>query len=139
MYKALLVLLLLICIVKVKTENTVLSKFSFDSFVNPPPETYHTYGAAIIGKSKRIKLIPPVEYRYGGVFLTEKYRSNSFSLDYVFQLNSPTQVSDGFVFWYTPTLPKFDSNSGRIHGVEQDTRGFSVWLHKDERSQQGTR
>ena len=102
------------------------------------PDSYHTYGASTKLKNK-IKLIPGVDYRYGGVFINQKFRSNAFSLDYTFKMNSETSVSDGFVFWFTPEIPVFEKGSQRIHGVGENTKGFSVWLHKYERGTVGTR
>lgn len=81
----------------------------------------------------KVKLIPSVADRYGAMFGAQTYRSNSFSIDYVFQMNSRIENSDGFVFWYTPELPEFQKGSGRIHGLRPETRGLGVWVHKNER------
>ncbi|CAI2366268.1 unnamed protein product [Moneuplotes crassus] len=127
----------LIC-VYLYDKQMIIKRFSFDMESKHMPHAYHTFGASTKLKNK-IKLIPEVDLRYGGVFLNQKYRSTSFSMDFTFKINSPTQSSDGFVFWFTPEIPTFDFKSGRIHGVEQKTSGFSIWLHKDERAREGTR
>ena len=110
----------------------MLKYLSFDHESGNYPKAYYTFGAASKLKSK-VKLIPSVADRYGAIFGAQAYRSNSFSIDYVFQMNSRDDNSDGFVFWYTPDLPEFQRGSGRIHGLKPETKGLGVWLHKNER------
>ncbi|CAI2366715.1 unnamed protein product [Moneuplotes crassus] len=131
-----LLALFLICGYLYRREQ-IVRKFSFDVRSKHMPDSYHTFGASAKLRHK-IKLIPPVDLRYGGVFLSEEFLSSSFAIDFTFKINSLTENSDGFVFWYTPEIPTFDSRSGRIHGVETNTRGFSIWVHRDQRRRRGT-
>lgn len=95
------------------------------------PKTYHTFGAAM-RLANKVKLIPAVENRYGGVFMNQKFRSNQFSADVIFKMNSPKQSSNGMVFWYLHRMPSFDTQSPRIHAISQDTNGLAIWLYKTE-------
>lgn len=79
----------------------------------------------------RVKLIPAVNNRFGAVFLNQKYRSKSFSIDMTLKINSSHQTSDGFAFWYLHQYPVFDKASTRIHGVSYDTNGLGVMVFKD--------
>ena len=109
----------------------LIDNFSFNFQTNLMPKEYDTFGAGVILKNKA-KLIPFTSNKIGALFLHNKFRSNSFTLDYVFKINSSTEKSDGFIMWYLHQLPNFDVNSGRIHGVNQDTNGLSIRLYKTE-------
>lgn len=114
-----------------QNNGQLMDYYSFDFSTDLMPNAYFTYGAGVRLKS-RVKLIPSVSNKIGAVFLRNKFRSNSFTIDYTFKINSSTDKSDGFVMWYLHQLPSFDANSGRIHGVNQDTNGLSIRLYKTE-------
>ena len=111
--------------------SQLLNFYSFDFTPDLLPKAYYTFGAGIRLKN-RVKLIPSVGNKIGAVFLKNKFRSNSFTFDYTFKINSSTDKSDGFILWYLHQLPSFDTNSGRIHGVNQDTNGLGIRLYKTE-------
>ncbi len=137
-WKFVVLLISLLALVYVYQQEQIIRRFSFDFNSKHLPDSYHTFGAAAKLKNK-IKLIPAVDLRYGGVFINQKFRSSSFSVDFTYKMNSPTESSDGFVFWFSPELPEFETKSGRIHGVGKDTKGYSIWFHKDNRGKTGTR
>ena len=64
--------------------------------------------------------------------MNQKFRSSSFSVDMVFQIVSEDKDSDGFVIWFSPEVPKFGTGSKRIHGVNEEMNGFSLWIHKNQ-------
>ena len=115
-----------------KNERSNLHEFfSFDFNSNLVPKAYFTYGAGIRLKSK-VKLMPSVPNKIGAVFLRNKFRTNSFTIDYIFKINSNTEISDGFVMWFLHDIPSFDIKSERIHGVSQDSQGLGVRLYKTQ-------
>ena len=112
-------------------DSLLIQDFSFNFTKEYRPKAYYSFGAGIRLRTK-IKLIPGIPNKSGAVFLNQKYRSSGFTIEYLFKFNSEMENSDGFIMWYLHQIPSFNYNSGRIHGVNQDTDGLSIRVYKTE-------
>ena len=111
--------------------SQLIQDFTFNFTSEFMPKAYYTFGAGIRLKNK-VKLIPKVSNEYGAMFLNQKYRSRGFTAEFMFKINSNLENSDGLVMWYLHQIPTFSKDSGRIHGVNQDTDGLSIRIYKTD-------
>jgi hypothetical protein len=122
-----------------------IEPFSFDLRKFEYPLEYHKWGTAVALR-KTIKLLPKVENRYGGLWLSQPVETNMFEMAYrVIVSNSMNtaarkgridegllqQIDDieGFALWYLNHEPR-ETDMRAAFGFKADYNGVGVYMFK---------
>ena len=88
-----------------------------------------------------IKLIPKVENRYGGLFLTDPVETNMFEIVYNIDIKNDKNTAqkysegedvEGVVIWYLNHKPE-DKDMRTSFGFKGDYNGLGIYVFKHER------